>query len=65
MNYANNSKDGKYATLSSPRSHCCDHWKPKCLPFPILSTENFKSGTKKNFEVFDLLDFLAESLSRT
>ncbi len=34
--------------------------KPSCLPFPILGNGNLKAGAKRNFEVFDPLDFLAE-----
>jgi len=34
--------------------------KSACKAFPILGNEKLKAGTKRNFEVFEPLDFLAE-----
>ena len=34
--------------------------KPSCLPFPVLGNEKLKAGAKRNFQIFEPLDFLAE-----
>lgn len=34
--------------------------KSSCLPFPILGNEKLKAGAKRNFEIFDPVDFLAK-----
>ena len=34
--------------------------KSSCLPFPLLGNEKLKAGTKRNFEIFEPCDFLAE-----
>jgi hypothetical protein len=34
--------------------------KGKCLPFPITGNEDLLAGMRRNYEVFDPLDFLAE-----
>ena len=39
--------------------------KSAALAFPILGNEKLTAGIKRNFEMFEPLDFLAESLPRT
>ncbi|MBM3789631.1 MAG: transposase [Acidobacteria bacterium] len=34
--------------------------KPDCRPFPVPGDQNLRQGVKRNFEVFDPLDFIAE-----
>jgi hypothetical protein len=34
--------------------------KAECRPFPALGDQNLRQGVKRNFEVFDPLDFIAE-----
>jgi hypothetical protein len=34
--------------------------KPDCRPFPVPGDQNLRQGVKRNFDVFDPLDFIAE-----
>ena len=34
--------------------------KPSCLPFPVLGNKELKAGEKRNFQIFESTDFLAE-----
>jgi hypothetical protein len=39
--------------------------KPSCLPFPVLGNKKLKAGAKRNFQIFEPLDFLVPRCGMT